>query len=409
MTDVFLSYSREDRAFAQRLAENLKEKGISVWWDWDLIGGANYREKIRDVIGESKKAIVLWSRHSVASGFVIDEANEAKKLGKLIPVLIDRSEPPFGFGDLHTIVLRESEDDVEALVAAIQDRSPPRARPIPRSRFSGRIAAALAVLCVAGIGSAFWWYLHKEGTAPPGRRLALVIGNSGYKALPEVSNAIRDAVRVAAEFENRGFDVIKKLDATKEAMVKAVTDFETSLAITGGTGVFYYAGSAAFVDGEDIMLPIDASKDRANSKIVNGVNLTQLMHEVESRTTRTMKDNGMTTIYSASKGEFAADGPVNGDSPFTLAFLRALSSADDELSDTFRKISSTMESAPKAEPSLPRGDYAAPQKQTPWQEGSLRVKFYFGRQDKDSRTGVSKILIFDSCRDNPFKQSVVTR
>jgi uncharacterized caspase-like protein len=409
MTDVFLSYAREDRAFAQRLAENLKEKGISVWWDWDLIGGANYREKIRAVIGESKKAIVLWSRHSVASGFVIDEANEAKKLGKLIPVLIDRSEPPFGFGDLHTIVLRASEDDVEGLVVAIQDRSPPRARSVPRRRFSVGIAAALAVLCIAGVGSAFWWFVQPKENFAPGRRVALVIGNSGYRIMPKISNAIRDADRIAGEFEKRGFDVIKKPDATKEVMVKAITDFETSLAITGGTGVFYYAGSAAFIDGEDIMLPIDASEDRANTKIVNGVNLTQLMHEVESRTTKKMKDNGMTTIYSASKGEFAADGPVNGDSPFTLAFLRALSSADDELSDTFRKISSAMESAPKAEPSLPRGDYAAPLKQTPWQEGSLRVTFYFGRPDKDSSTGVSKILIFDSCRDNPFKQSVVTR
>jgi hypothetical protein len=46
--DIFISYAREDRAVAQRLAQALEQKGITVWWDWDLIGGTNYRAKIRD-------------------------------------------------------------------------------------------------------------------------------------------------------------------------------------------------------------------------------------------------------------------------------------------------------------------------------------------------------------------------
>ena len=28
----------------------LESKGFSVWWDWDLIGGSNYRAEIRNVI-----------------------------------------------------------------------------------------------------------------------------------------------------------------------------------------------------------------------------------------------------------------------------------------------------------------------------------------------------------------------
>ncbi len=107
MTDIFISYAREDRPFAAKVAKALTERGFKVWWDWELIGGDNYRFRIREVIGEAKKTIVLWSKRSTVSAFVVDEASEAKKFAKLIPVSIDGSPPPFGFGDLHTIALDE--------------------------------------------------------------------------------------------------------------------------------------------------------------------------------------------------------------------------------------------------------------------------------------------------------------
>jgi hypothetical protein len=48
-------------------------------------------------------------------------------------------------------------------------------------------------------------------------------------------------------------------------------------------------------------------------------------------------------------------------------------------------------------------------KQTPYINNRLRNPFYFNRPERDDRSGVSKILIFDSCRDNPFKMSVATK
>jgi hypothetical protein len=412
--DIFLSYAREDRAVAQRLAQALEQKGITVWWDWDLIGGTNYRAKIRDVIAEARKAIVLWSRHSVASAFVIDEASEAKKLGKLIPVSIDQSDPPFGFGDLHTITLREPELDVEAIIAAINDRAMPRppAAPVTRRRF-GKAAAAAVALCVVTAGVAGYWLyqapslgkapVQKTAEAPPAPalpRIALVIGNSSYRDLPQIPNAVRDAERVTEALDQRGFKVIKALNVTHDGMIRTVTDFESTLAIVGGLGLFYFAGSAVYIDGEDIMLPVDATADTEKSRILNGVNLTQLLKEVQSRTTQKMKDNGSAVIYSASKGQFAADGPAGGNSPFTSAFLRALANADDELSDTFHSIQADMEAASSEPKAI---------KQTPYFENTLRTRFYLGRPERDDRSGVSKILIFDSCRDNPFKMSVATK
>jgi hypothetical protein len=413
--DIFISYAREDRAMAQHLAQALEQKGLTVWWDWDLIGGANYRAKIRDVIAEARKAIVLWSRHSVVSAFVIDEASEAKKLGKLIPILIDQSDLPFGFGDLHTITLHKPELDIEALIAAINDRAMPRppAALVSRRRFGKAAAAAVALPCAVAVGGAAYWLYHlpSQGKAPAEKtaeaipvpsssRIALVIGNSNYRHLPPIPNAVRDAERVTGALEQRGFRVIKETNVTQDAMVRAVTDFESGLSIYGGLGLFYYAGSAVYIDGDDIMLPIDAAEDKERPRILNGVNLTQLLKEVQSRTTRKMKDNGAAVIYSASKGQLAADGPPGGNSPFTSAFLRALANADDELSDTFDRIRSDMEAAS----SQPQAT-----KQIPLFEKTLARKIYLSRPERDSNAGASKILIFDSCRDNPFKMSVATK
>ena len=44
MTDVFISYSQKDRAIAKNLAEKLTGKGLTVWWDTELVGGEKFRE-----------------------------------------------------------------------------------------------------------------------------------------------------------------------------------------------------------------------------------------------------------------------------------------------------------------------------------------------------------------------------
>lgn len=410
MSEIFISYAREDRAFVARLAKELEAKGFTVWWDWDLVGGTNFRTRIRDAIHASRKTIVLWSGHSVASGFVIDEANEGRKLGKLIPVLIDDSQPPFGFGDLHTITLRSPADDLDVLVAALNDTAPARPAHKPRNTLFRKMAAAcgaLLFLALAAYGT-YWMgesYFRHKLAAP--NRTALVIGNSRYLHLPVLENPIRDAERVSEALEKRGFKVIKATDVGKEAMTRLFTDFETALSVFGGVGLFYYAGSAAYIDGEDILIPIDAMQQAQERKLVGGVNLTELRRQVRSRTTSALSDKGVAVIYSASKGQFAADGPPGGNSPFTTAFLRSLE-ASDELNDAFRNIRSEMEAGQKPGPEQEAGrrGLRTIERQDPYLESNLGYKFYFNRPERDLPGSVAKILIFDSCRDNPFKLDV---
>lgn len=124
-SNVFISYAREDKAHAKKLAEFLEAQGHNVWWDPFIIAGTDYRAAIQQQLDQSDKVIVIWSSHSVRSPFVIDEAQRGQKKNKLIPIVIDVAEPPMGFGHLHSVQAKDLETEYAAILAAVEDRSPP--------------------------------------------------------------------------------------------------------------------------------------------------------------------------------------------------------------------------------------------------------------------------------------------
>lgn len=97
MSDIFLSYASEDREQAAQLAQTLKACGWDVWWDRTLVVGDDYAKEIARQLSTAGCVIVLWSQSSVASGWVSDEANEAKGRDVYLPVCLDGTQPPLGF------------------------------------------------------------------------------------------------------------------------------------------------------------------------------------------------------------------------------------------------------------------------------------------------------------------------
>src|SRR6476661_5246037 len=105
MAAIFLSYAREDRSYAGKLAHVLEGAGHDVWWDRRLDGGEEFSAEIEAALDKSDVVLVAWSKESVKSRWVRDEAAVGGETGHLVPVSIDGSLPPMGFRQFHTLDL----------------------------------------------------------------------------------------------------------------------------------------------------------------------------------------------------------------------------------------------------------------------------------------------------------------
>jgi len=149
--DIFLSYSREDRAAVRHIAESFEREGFVVWWDAALQSGQTFDEVIEQRLKEAKAVVVLWSPRSVTSRWVRAEATLADRKNKLVPAIIEPCDRPIAFELTHTADLSEWTGDiadtqwrafvkdVRALVQkaggdAAQAPAAPRPQPAPAPR-----------------------------------------------------------------------------------------------------------------------------------------------------------------------------------------------------------------------------------------------------------------------------------
>ena len=103
MAKVFLSYAREDASAAKQLAQGIGDAGHEVWWDRHIQGGSRFSTEIDRELRTAQAVVVLWSKASVDSAWVQDEAAEGRDSGRLVPVALGGSRPPLGFRQFHTV------------------------------------------------------------------------------------------------------------------------------------------------------------------------------------------------------------------------------------------------------------------------------------------------------------------
>lgn len=163
--DIFLSYKREDERIAARLAKALEAEGFSVWWDRSLLPAESWREQIQAALDAAPVTIVIWTRESAGPNgdFVRDEAGQAKARGRLVPVMMEKTRLPLGFGELQAIDLVGWKGDRSSpffkdLVAAAQarrDGTPPPKPKGPLRRTMRRASAGIVSLASLGAAAAF--------------------------------------------------------------------------------------------------------------------------------------------------------------------------------------------------------------------------------------------------------------
>ena len=118
MTDIFISYSHRDHAFVDRLEAVLADAGFSVFRDTMLHLGPQWDREIEEALDRAKCVLVVWSKDSVASDEVLNEAFHAQKAGKLIPLKIDDAKLPYHYARSNDLELtgKGRELDEQAIV-----------------------------------------------------------------------------------------------------------------------------------------------------------------------------------------------------------------------------------------------------------------------------------------------------
>lgn len=104
MHDIFLSYSSQDRDRVRPLYDALKQQGWTVFWDHATIQtGAKWQEIITEELNACGCVMVVWTQNSLKSDYVLDEARHAKSREVLLPLSLDDTKPPLGFGGVQTL------------------------------------------------------------------------------------------------------------------------------------------------------------------------------------------------------------------------------------------------------------------------------------------------------------------
>ena len=171
---VFVSYARADEKAAKAVIHILQAAGFKIWWDGLIPGGERFQTQITDALEGAKAVVVLWSINSNDSFWVQDEASLGRDRNRLVPLVIDGSQPPLGFRqfqccDVSHGGLKASNPAMQRAIAAVgelmgrTDSIPPGK---PRLGLDRRaVLGAGAAVAVAGGGFAAWRLLLKPDPA----------------------------------------------------------------------------------------------------------------------------------------------------------------------------------------------------------------------------------------------------
>jgi hypothetical protein len=191
----------------------------------------------------------------------------------------------------------------------------------------------------------------------PASRAALVIGNSDYSFGP-LRNPKNDAEAMAKALEEAGFDVTVATDADQAAMEKAVHEFGAKLKARGGTGLFYFSGHGAQIDGENYLIPTSlTSAEEIKSGSVSATEIVNAMAHahnglnifiLDACRTNPFDPNGahglsridsnasLFVSYATSPGKVALDG-TGHNSPYTKYLSEWIATPNLSIEDTFKR------------------------------------------------------------------------
>jgi hypothetical protein len=236
------------------------------------------------------------------------------------------------------------------------------------------------------------------------KRVALVIGNSGYDNGKPVSG-VKDAEKMTACLQQLKFESVTTVfDLGLDGVAPMLADFKAQMA-DATLVVFFYSGHGFQSQGSNFLVPVDGDVIPAASLPVDTVlqalvaapaNALKLVILDACRNDDRLGPDALQGLakpgaappnvlqaFAASSGQVAASGSADGLSPYTTALLRYLPQPGLALNEIFDKVHTNV-----------LRDYSP---QEPIVAGALPVDFFFRDPvfiPMDFPEGKSELLVF---------------
>jgi len=236
-------------------------------------------------------------------------------------------------------------------------------------------------------------------------RVALVIGNSAYKAAT-LRNPVNDARAMSAALQSLGFDIVTAENATREHMLRALRDFHGRIR-KDSVGLVYFAGHGMQLKGTNYLLPIDATMQSEVEVEEEAVSLQFIVNRLEDAGNAlnivildACRDNpfersfrsasrGLAQVaapsgtfigYATAPGRTAADGD-GSNGVYTTALLEAFRHPGLSVEEVFKRVRISVQTK-------------TGKRQVPWEASSLTGEFYFAGQGAGTAAAPDRELAF---------------
>ena len=225
--------------------------------------------------------------------------------------------------------------------------------------------------------------IFQSSSGAVGKRIALVIGNSAYSNLNQLSNPDNDANAIAVKLKTLGFQLMDVngrlskhavLDLNEDNFLTAIGHFSQQ-AQGAEMAMIYYAGHGMQFGTDSYLLPVDVPKDDINLLQRHAISLDSILKNLDGKAELTIavfdacreipelaslmsdatrssglsrsdyrglgrvKSQGRSRViaFSGAAGQLVKDGSGQH-SPYTEQLLQQLDTPNQEVGDIFRNV-----------------------------------------------------------------------
>jgi hypothetical protein len=143
---VFVSYSRDDAEYVERLVGFLEAGGVRVWYDRRIPTGVRWRETLAERIERAAAVLLVESASAQASRWVNEEFLYAEKKGRPLLVVVLDGDPRFGLTSVNAEFVADGALPGASFLA--------RARSLVGQASAARVPATV----VEVVGARAWQY-----------------------------------------------------------------------------------------------------------------------------------------------------------------------------------------------------------------------------------------------------------